>query len=86
VATNVRTTDEFLTWIRDHPSGYVVNHDHHPSPAYLILHRATCYHFRDDRDYTSSYSKTCSSSVEDLRSWARSVAGTEDLQPCGHCM
>jgi hypothetical protein len=75
--------DESKAWRRAHPAGFIVNHEHRPTPAYLVLHAASCYTFNDDRDYTSSYSKTCSESVAELSGWARTVVGG-DLQPCGH--
>src|SRR4051794_21241604 len=76
--------DDFLAWRRAHPSGFIVNHEHRATPAYLVLHSATCFTFNDDRDYTTSYSKTCSDSIEELMTWATTVVGG-DLQPCGHC-
>ena len=86
MALTPQTNEEFLAWIAENPDGYVVNHEHDPSSAYLILHHSTCYHFQDDRDFTSSYSKTCSKSVADLRVWARSATGSDELQECSHCM
>src|SRR3954452_6333730 len=32
----------YRSWIRAYPSGYVLNCERHPSPNYLIVHRADC--------------------------------------------
>ena len=78
-----KTSREFRAWISAHPDGFVVNHEHTPGPGYLVLHSASCQAFKDDRDYLSSYGKTCSEQVRELHAWASVLAGR--LHRCGHC-
>jgi hypothetical protein len=76
---------DFVRWISEHPYGFVVNHDHEPRQSYLVLHRASCYHWKDSRRWLTSYGKTCADSIGELRDWARTRTGSSELQPCSHC-
>lgn len=33
---------EYRAWVKENPSGYVLNTHRVPSPNYLILHKADC--------------------------------------------
>lgn len=68
----------YRQWLKDHPNGFVVNSERIPNPSYLILHRATCYYISNDttRNYTTtSYIKTCSEDLAELRWWAGTLSG-----------
>lgn len=87
MTTFVDDDEGYLAWVGDHPGGYVVNCGRRPTPAYLILHRATCGSIRSDTRAnwtTGDYIKVCSEDLGDLRRWASGEVGGE-LQPCGSC-
>ena len=33
----------YVAWLAGHPDGFVLNCERPPRPAYLMLHRATCW-------------------------------------------
>lgn len=72
----------YRSWLRQHPTGLVVNADREPRPAYLVLHRATCTTISQltgkGTNFTTAYSKTCSEDPERLRLWAHGTGGTVD--------
>jgi hypothetical protein len=76
-------------WLNSNPHGYVVNTTRSPSAAYWILHRATCGSLRlqpNQSARTGEYIKVCSTSIDDLRQWARnSVEARAELHACGLC-
>ena len=79
----------YVAWLIDHPSGYVLNHEHHPSPAYLVLHRADCRSIAprdagDTRTWTSAYPKTCAATWAALIGWAEANTG-QPPSPCRIC-
>lgn len=76
---------DFLGWLVEHPDGFVLNHDHEPRQSYLVLHRTSCYHWKDSRRWLASYSKTCADSIGELQDWARTHTGSSELQRCTHC-
>ncbi|AXV10092.1 hypothetical protein DVS28_b0322 (plasmid) [Euzebya pacifica] len=83
--------DAFTSWIDDNPDGYVVNAirsqlvgDRTPVPNDHVLHRASCRHFRDDRDYTGTRIKLAGIDHDSV------IAGAELLhratpRTCGAC-
>ncbi|MEZ5681486.1 MAG: hypothetical protein R3E14_09345 [Erythrobacter sp.] len=81
----------YLRWINDHPDGFVVNIERGERPGYAALHRATCTSISRDREdgaYTErGYKKVVSESLEELRSYARSIgrADGSSSKQCGHC-
>jgi hypothetical protein len=85
VVTTFGVNSEFLRWRAEHPTGFIVNHEHQTSPRYLVLYHASCPQFKDDGDFTRSYSKTCSDSISELRDWAADHARSSELEPCKRC-
>jgi hypothetical protein len=82
----------YLEWIRRHVGGFVVNCDRSPSPNYLVLHRATCFHISVEVDFMGpapwtggGYIKVCSASRRSLEDWASEKVGGQ-LDPCSRCM
>jgi hypothetical protein len=79
--------DSYLSWIAQHPDGFVVNTDRNPNPNYLVLHRSTCRTIsgRPSRgsSWTADYTKICGGRPE-LESWARNEIRAE-LRPCRIC-
>jgi hypothetical protein len=69
----------YLSWISEHPGGYVINAERNPRPSYLKLHRATCTWMSGRGKpgaYTErSYIKICSTQLDALNRWAREVVG-----------
>jgi hypothetical protein len=84
--------NNFLQWLLNNPSGFVVNCHKKPSPDYLILHTAKCKTIRrlaKKRDnwianWTNPYIKVCALEKTKLDDWAEKEIGGE-LQPCQRC-
>ena len=82
--------DGYLRWLDDHPEGFVVNSDRVPTAKYLVLHHSGCYSIsRISRhpfgNYTTtSYIKTCSDDVTELRRWAQGLRG--QLRESCYCL
>jgi hypothetical protein len=79
----------YRNWSRAYPSGYVLNCERHPSPNYLIVHRADCASISELQPgaarFTGDYIKVCSTDRQALRRWARDETGGS-VSLCGHCM
>lgn len=81
----------YMRWISDHPGGFVVNIERGERPDYAVLHRATCTSISRDREdgaYTErGYMKVVSASLEELRSYARSIGRADGSfsKQCDHC-
>lgn len=70
----------YLRWLRQNPSGYVLNVVRTHAPSGVMLHRANCYtiqsdSFRGSGWTTNAYVKVCSSGREPLRQWALRKVG-----------
>ncbi len=78
---------EFRAWLDANAQGFVVNCYRNPTPAYLKLHRASCWTICSParRNYAGGdYLKVCSVHKRQLQQWAaREVGGT--LSSCGIC-
>jgi hypothetical protein len=81
----------YVCWVRDNPSGFVLNVRRNPGPNYTVLHRATCQTIarpRDDGSYTGrGYLKVVAGSVDELRRFTRSLGRADGSfsGACGHC-
>lgn len=78
----------YETWLRTHPTGYVLNCDRRPRANYLLLHRATCHTItgtpaRGDT-WTADYMKVAGDTIAELDAWARAETGGVP-QRCGSC-
>ena len=79
-ATFIDHDAQFLRWRDTHPRGFIVNHEREPNPRYLKLHRSTCSTLqgvlpgRGD-NWTTTYAKTCSDDLSELRAGAASLGG-----------
>lgn len=86
--------DEFLDddagyqqWLAGHPVGFVVNSYAHPTPSYLVLHRATCWTINGlagAGNALTSYRKTCFRTRRQASDWAEG-RWPGRLRRCGHC-
>jgi hypothetical protein len=84
----------YLGWLAQHPRGWLVDSRRSPARAGVRLHRASCWTMSGTPAKGTTWkagswtggtqSKTCSSSVAALRSWA-SATLQQDLTTCGHC-
>lgn len=78
----------YLAWTTAHPDGYVINIQRSLNPADARLHRADCYtingHPARGQTWTGPYIKVCSTSVRDVREWAREHVRAGILG-CGVC-
>ncbi len=86
---------EYLKWLAENPSGFVLNTRKTPDPNYMVLHKATCrtvcaYPNMEDNPggFTEkSYVKIFAPIVADLREWAKAHGrknGTFSKE-CGIC-
>jgi hypothetical protein len=78
----------YLAWLSAHPTSFVLNTYRTPTPAYLVLHRATCHTISElpmnGSTWTREYRKICGERAE-LESYARNDVGS-DVHPCAHCL
>jgi hypothetical protein len=52
----------YLAWVQQHPDGFVLNTERHPSSSYLMLHRARCAHITrasQEGRWTVAYVNVC---------------------------
>lgn len=83
--------DGYLCWIKDNPTGFVLNVRHNPGAAYTVLHRSACQSIsrpRDDGAYTArNYRKVVAGTVDELRNYTRSLGRSDGSfsGACGHC-
>lgn len=78
----------YAGWLRDHPTGFVINCEHRPKASYIVLHRASCRFVsgkppRGDT-WTQAYMKVCSPSFLALTTWAEGETGGHPTD-CSHC-
>jgi hypothetical protein len=76
----------FFAWLQSNPDGFFINSERNPKPAYLVLHRPSCPHFKSPNKlhWTKDYIKFCSPNRGDLERWATGAVGGE-VAPCGTC-
>jgi hypothetical protein len=78
----------YLTWIAQHPAGFVLNTGNPPTPSYLILHRATCTTISvgppRGETWTMNMRKFCADHKSELKGYARVELGGEP-SACGAC-
>lgn len=76
----------YVAWLAGHPDGFVLNCERPPRPAYLMLHRATCWTISGaparGRNWTVTYQKVCADTFAELSSWAGQVGAPTG---CGFC-
>lgn len=69
--------DGYAVWLKDHPTGFVLNVRRNPGASYTVLHCAACQTIaqpRDDGAYTArGYSKVVAPAVDELRGYTRSL-------------
>lgn len=84
----VEDDDGYLSWLREHPGGFVLNCARKPSAAYLPLHRASCRKISGEPDngisWTTAYQKVCATTIGELEQWARAKTGAGPTR-CGIC-
>lgn len=76
----------YLRWVKENPSGFVINASRPTPSSYLKLHRATCsqiYTTTRTNYTTKDYFKVCSLSKGDLINWAKNQRGK--LESCKLC-
>jgi hypothetical protein len=74
----------YLDWIATHPQGFVLNTYRRPTPAYLMLHHASCRMLRVRSNWTKDYRKVCGERGE-LEAFARQeVRG--HTTTCSRCL
>jgi len=69
--------DPYLKWMKDNPSGYVINTNRFKSSTYVTLHQSGCYTIskyikgQSKGGYTArDYIKVCSNNPQELFDWA----------------
>lgn len=83
--------DGYARWIKDNPTGFVLNVRRNPGPSYTVLHRAACQTVarpRDEGAYTGrGYRKVVGGTVAELRRYTLSLGRADGSfsGACGHC-
>ena len=83
----VNNDKAYLRWLTENQNGLVVNSYLHPSPDYLILHRANCWTISTPTRTnwtTTGFIKTCSLDRRELEAWAAKEVGGQ-LHECQIC-
>ena len=83
----VNNDKAYLRWLTQNPEGLVVNSYLHPSPDYLILHRANCGTISTAARTnwtTTGFIKVCSLNKDELENWAKREVGGQ-LHHCQIC-
>lgn len=75
--------DDYLKWIEERPTGYVLN-VHHRRRGEAKLHSAACQWIRSRPPFTKSYIKLCSTALDELGRWIADHPHTV-LSHCGTC-
>lgn len=82
----------YLQWLRDNPSGYVLNVRVTADPGYVVLHRATCASISSDRRAANAYTgaeyrKICSNDIDELARAAKAEGRSDGSfsKRCAHC-
>ena len=82
----------YLQWLRENPSGYVLNVRATSDSGYVVLHRATCWSISSDRRaggaYTGAgYRKICSNDIDELAQAAKTEGRSDGSfsKRCAHC-
>jgi hypothetical protein len=82
----------YLVWLTEHPRGLVLQSRRHHDPAYLVLHRSSCWTIsratstmRADPFTGQSYIKVCSDTEADLRRWLRAERMVDFSKRCAVC-
>jgi hypothetical protein len=77
----------YLEWVQQHPHGFVINTTRSPSPTYLVLHQARCFHITKKtagHRWTTDYIKVCAEQTNLLEDWVREhIGGT--IRRCRTC-
>lgn len=86
--------EAYLTWLNEHPNGFVINTRRNRPPGYMVLHRASCRKISSYNrmarpgGFTSRlYIKICADTVNELRQWV-SANGRRDgsfSRECSQC-
>ena len=77
----------YLDWLTQNPEGLVVNSYLHPSPDYLVLHRANCWTISTAARTnwtTTGFIKVCSLYGTELENWAKKEVSGQ-LHHCQIC-
>jgi 5-methylcytosine-specific restriction protein A len=82
----------YLTWLREHPDGYVLNSRRKINLEYLPLHRASCAAIRcykaraQGNAFTGKrYIKICADTKQELRLWLTAQGGEDFSEYCSKC-
>ncbi|WP_395140423.1 hypothetical protein [Armatimonas sp.] len=80
----------YKKWVRENPTGFVINTNRTPNSSYMPVHRATCAHIsnfdkRTPGAFTErSYIKICASHISLLQEWVK-ANGRPDGTFTGNC-
>jgi len=84
--------NQYFSWIRANPNGFVLNTTRHPDPKYMVRHRATCatveryLGLAKPGAFTErEFIKVCSTNVSSLRRWAKANGANQFSAHCSHC-
>ncbi|MBP7605426.1 MAG: HNH endonuclease [Giesbergeria sp.] len=88
----INRESEYLTWVNEHPDGFVLNAEKTPRAAYMPLHTALCptvmqysKKARKDAFTGHSYIKICSDEPSALLAWMAGYGAKNFSKLCSKC-
>jgi hypothetical protein len=83
---------QYLQWLHDYPTGFVLNTRRWIDPTYMVLHKSACRSIgrptaqMGSSPFTGrSYIKVCSLDAEALLAWMKQHGGTGFTRRCPLC-
>ena len=82
---------EYLAWIEQNPTGYVLNTSKNTPASYMVLHGAGCHTVRPNKSTAPGafterkYIKVCSLDSKELARWIGEHGGSGFSKRCAAC-
>jgi len=64
----------YLSWLEEHPDGYVLNAERRPTRSFIVLHRTSCAALAGPappEGRTSTMLKVCATTTAEIDAWCR---------------
>jgi hypothetical protein len=86
-----KNDDEYLAWVRAHPSAFVLTSNKSLTPRHTVIHRATCPKIlvltgnAATGGFTRKYIKVGAESISSLRGWVARERDDASARECSVC-
>lgn len=86
-----KNDDEYLAWVRSHPSSFILTSNKSLTPRHTVIHRATCPKIlvltgnAATGGFTRKYIKVGAASVSSLREWLAREREDASARECSVC-